>query len=320
MPPLDRNTPHSQAALIVGCGYLGQHLAIRLIEQGVTVYGTTRSETRAAGLAKLGVRPLLLSITQPVTFASLKPALDAESLDVYLMVPPGRLDGSPSTRHIVLGGTAHIIKALRQATVRRAVMVSSSAVFGQTDGGRVDADSPPTPNGERAELLLAGEKLWLDAGANFNVLRLAGLYGPGRIIGQRALLEGAPLIGNPQALLNLIHVDDAARLLLAMTATSEASRIELGCDGHPVPRIDYYQHLADQLGVAPPSIIDHQVAAARFGLNADRLARAANKALDNTVTCRRTGWSPAFPDFRAGLDAILNTPSTTTPQSPGHPC
>lgn len=268
----------------------------------------------------MGIRPLLLAVTQPVTYASLTPALSADSLDVYLMIPPGRLNGSPSTRHIVLGGTGHIVDTLRRANIRRAVMVSSSAVYGQTDGRHVDADTSPDPGSERAELLLAGEGLWLDAGPAFSVLRLAGLYGPGRVVGMRALREGSPLLGDPHAMLNLIHIEDAVSLLLAMTGGTTCGRIELGCDGHPVQRIEYYKYLAHMLGVPGPEVVDNETAATVLGLNAERLAKSSNKALDNTVTCKRTGWSPAIADYRMGLNAILNPTSTTQRQTLGRTC
>lgn len=293
------------AALIVGCGYLGQRLARRLLERGQTVYGTTRSTQKAQRLAELGVRPLIVQVTQPVTLAALTPALEAPALDVYHMVPPGRPGRSPSPRQVVLGGTAHIIKALRRAAVHRAVLVSSTAVYGQRGGERVDADTPPQPVDERGALMLEAERLWLEAGPAYHVVRLAGLYGPGRVIGLKAVREGAPLIGDPGALLNLVHVDDAAALLLAVATAPEPGRVELGCDGNPVPRHVYYEELARRLGVAAPEAIDDAAAAAQFGLNLDRLRRAASKALDNIATCRRTGWTPAYPTYRAGLTAVL---------------
>lgn len=301
----------SPTALIVGCGYLGMHTAARLLERGVSVFGTTRSETRAAQLAGLGIRPMLAHVTQPLTLAALRPALEADSLDVYYMVPPGRPGRSPTPRQTVLGGTAHVLKALRNsgANVRRAVLVSSSAVYGQSAGERVDADTEPAPGGERSRLLREGEKLWLNGGEAFYVLRLAGIYGPARIIGQEAVEQHAPLIGDPEALLNLIHVDDAVELLLAIMSADEPGRIELGCDGNPVPRLEYYTHLAERLGAPPPSVVDDEEAAKRFGLNVERLRRSASKALDNIVTCRRTGWTPSYPTFRQGLDAALNPPT-----------
>ncbi len=296
------------SALIIGCGYLGARLAPRLIERRPTVYGTTRGG-RVAELAALGVRPLIVSVTQPVTFAALRPAIEAESLDVYYLVPPGRMGASPSPRQVVIGGVAHLVKQLRHANVRRAVLASSSAVYGQTDGRRIDADTPPEPAGDRARLLLEGERLWLNAGEPYHVIRFAGLYGPQRVIGLRAVADGSPIVGNPDALLNLIHVDDAVDLLLAVMDSPSPARIELGCDGRPVARRDYYTHLAQRMGLPAPAIVNHADAAARFGLSAQRLARTSSKSLDNILTCRRTGWRPRHTDYRAALDTLIQRPA-----------
>jgi len=296
--------PH---ALIIGCGYLGLFLARRLMDRDVQVFGTTRHEARARQMARVGIRPLLVQVTQPVTFAALKPALDAPALDVIYMVPPGRPGNSPSPRQVVLGGIAHMVRQLRHGHVRRAILVSSTAVYSQQEGQRVDADSPAQPIDERGQLLLQGEQLWRDAGDDYYVLRLAGLYGPTRIIGMRAIQDQSPLIGDPQALLNLIHVDDAASLLMAMMQAAEPGRIELGCDGHPVPRLDYYQYLASRLGMPAPVVMDDEQAASQLGLNVQRLRRSSSKALDNLATCQRTGWSPQYPYYKAGIEASLNT-------------
>ncbi len=297
----------AESALIIGCGYLGRVLARRLLDRGLTVYGTTRSQQNAEELFALGVRPMLLAVTQRPTFASLRPALEAPSLDVYYLVPPGQPhDDNPSPRNIILGGIAYTINALRTARgLRRAILTSSTAVYGQTDNARVDADTPAQPASERAALLLRGEELWLESGLPTHVLRLAGLYGPGRIVGFKAVVEGAPLVGNPDAMLNLIHVEDAADLLIAMMESDAVGRIELGCDDRPTPRLAYYTKLAQRLNVAPPRVLNDPAALAQLGINTTRLARSSSKTCDNTSTCRRTGWRPRYSDVDQGLDAIL---------------
>lgn len=295
----------SAHALIVGCGYLGRVLARQLIAAQYVVFGTTRSDRKAADLAGLGVRPMIVQVTSPVTFAALRPALEVPALDVYYMVPPGRPDSDPSPRKVVIGGIAHMVKQLRHAQVRRAVLVSSTAVYAQRGGQRVDAESPAEPRDERCRLLLQGEQLWMDAGERYHVARLAGLYGPGRVIGLAGVQQGSPLVGDPAALLNLIHVEDAASLLRAITQAEQPGRIELGCDGHPIPRQDYYTHLARLIGVDPPVHLDTQSAAASLGLNALRLRNASSKALDNIPTCRRTGWTPRYPTYKLGVEAAI---------------
>jgi len=223
-------------SLIFGCGYLGTRLAQSLLADGHKVYGTTRSTARARELSQLGVHPMLVSITQRVTFAALTPALEAESLDVYDLIPPGRPNASPTPRQVVLGGIAYTINALKHANLRRAVLTSSTAVYGQTGGAHVDADTPAEPTTQRSGILVDGEKLWLDAPLPTHVVRLAGLYGPSRVIGLSAVREGAPIVGDAMALLNLIHVDDAVALLRAMMNTPNPASIDLGCAGSPTPR------------------------------------------------------------------------------------
>ena len=292
-------------SLIVGCGYLGRRVASLLLERGGVVYGTTRNPDKARRLAEMGVRPMLVHVTQPLTLAALVPALDAPHLDVYYMVPPGRPDRSPSPRQTVLGGIGHVVKALRGAKVRRGVLVSSTAVYGQRGGEVVDADTPAKPIEERGRLLLDGERLWQESGEARHVVRLAGLYGPGRVIGRRALESGAPLVGDPRALLNLVHVEDAARLLVAVMDAEHPGQVEVGCDGHPVARERYYEHLAGLLNVSPPTVLDDARAAAQLGVDMARLRLVSSKALDNGVTCRRTGWQVRFSTFREGLDSAL---------------
>lgn len=308
------------ATLIIGCGYLGRVLARRLLdrpEPGL-VWATTRSESRARELFDLGLRPMLLHVTQPLTYAALQPALDhAGPLDVVNLIPPGRPGAHPNPRQTIVGGIAHTLKHLRHAPrLRRAVLASSSAVYGHQPcppNPPLTAESPTQPTNPRARLLLDGERLWLNANqtydAAFRLLRLAGLYGPGRVIGQRAVAEGHPLAGDPDAPLNLVHVNDAADALLAMlNPARHPALIELAADGHPVPRRDYYAALAQRLGVAPP---DHLTpdAAAKLGIDPARLKAAATKSLDPATTRDRLGWQPKHPSVLDALPALLAHPA-----------
>ena len=85
------------------------------------------------------------------------------------------------------------------------------------------------------------------------VLRLAGLYGPGRVPRSADVTAGRPIAGSPDAYLNLIHVDDAARAVLAAAAAGRVTdRTYVVSDGHPPTRAEYLGLLAQRLAVAPP--------------------------------------------------------------------
>lgn len=296
-------------ALIIGCGYLGRRVAARLIERDVMVHGSTRQIAKSTELSALGVRPLFLDITQKLTLTVLRPVLARGPVDVFFLVPPGRGGRhDPSPREVIVDGLRNLIGALSSATIQRAVLSSSTAVYGQTDGVTIDADTPAQPADDRAKTIVESERIWLENWPQARVVRLAGLYGPGRIVGLDSLRQNAPIVGNPTALLNLIHVQDAADLLVTVAGSSQAACIELGSDGHPIPRLDYYRHLAQTIGVAEPTVLSDVEAAAQLGLNLERLRRSSSKACSITPTQTRTGWSPKFSDYRAGLaDALAAT-------------
>lgn len=294
-------TALAPAALILGCGYLGKRIAGQLITLGKSVHGSTRSPEKAQALAGLGINPLILSVTQRLTLAAITPLLDGRPLDVYYLIPPGRPSEHTAPREVIVDGITNTLAMLKRGNIRRAILTSSTAVYGRGEIGQVTAETPAAADDPRGQLLLAGEKLWLQAGSAYHVLRLSGLYGPGRVIGRQGILDHAPIVGDPQALLNLIHVDDAANLLLHMMACANPARIELGSDGHPLRRVDYYNHLAMLLHQPAPKVLDAMTASVTLGIEAQSLRQAASKHCDSTSTQQRTGWQPRFADGRKGL-------------------
>ncbi|MEM9494222.1 MAG: hypothetical protein AAGC55_34065, partial [Myxococcota bacterium] len=98
--------------------------------------------------------------------------------------------------------------------------------------------------------------------------------------------------------------EDAAALLLAVITAERPERVELGCDGRPVTRQEYYTHLATRMGLPAPRVAE-PTEAAQLGLDPERLSRTTSKALDHVVTCRRTGWLPQHTDYRLEIDALL---------------
>ncbi len=276
----------AMASLIVGCGFLGTRIAQRLTDRGERVIGTTTD----AAPADAGIELLRLDVAHP-------PKLDLpDELDVYYLVP----------RRAGADGPANVVRTIGPQRIRRAVLASSTVVYGQ-DNAVVDADTPPAPGDDRGLMQLDAENSWLRFGDRFRVVRLAGLYGPDRLIGRRALIDGAPMVGNAHATLTLIHVEDAADLMIAVMQSDTAARVELGVDDRPAPRIEYYRHLAKRLGAGDPIALDPDQAHEILGLDADRLRRAISKCCDNTPTKQRTGWAPRYADYRAGIDQALLT-------------
>jgi nucleoside-diphosphate-sugar epimerase len=163
----------------------------------------------------------------------------------------------------------------------------------------VDADTPVAPADARGQRLLAIEQAWLTLGRSARIVRLAGIYGPGRVIGMTTLLHGQRIGGDPDDLLNLIHVEDAAALLQSAAESDGAAAIELGADGTPLRRRDYYDYLAARLRVN-----------CQFGEADDTVEfarrRAGSRACRIAPTCARTGWQPHHRDARVALERLLS--------------
>ncbi|MCC7412586.1 MAG: hypothetical protein IT495_13285 [Gammaproteobacteria bacterium] len=272
--------------LIIGCGYLGGALARIVHARGERVLASTRSAQRAGALASAGIETVHWDLDAGTGVDPFGGSIGGTALRIVYLVPPG-LRGA---------GTADPLAALQRAMTRlrgenvaSAVLASSTAVYGDRGGATVSADTPACPDDERGRRLVEMEAAWLSLMPAARVVRLAGLYGPGRVIGRAGLQAGMPVGGDPDGWLNLVYVDDAARLLDCMHRTP--ADIELGCDDQPVRRRDYYGHLASLLGT--------QLEFA--GAVGERLSRRC----DNGPTRARTGWRPQAADYRRGLALAL---------------
>jgi nucleoside-diphosphate-sugar epimerase len=196
-------------------------------------------------------------------------------------------------------GLSNVLRGLPEAD--RFLYISSTGVYGQADASLVDEDSPcePTRNGGRA--CLQAEKILGSSrfGDRTVILRMAGIYGPGRIPRRRELVAGRPLAAPQEGLLNLIHVDDAARAVLVAEQSSPTPALYCLADGQPPIRRDYYRYLARLLEAKPP----------RFTAPAEGSPAASRAGSNKRVSSRRFLESFAFqlqyPTYQEGLAAII---------------
>ncbi|MGD9601365.1 MAG: NAD-dependent epimerase/dehydratase family protein [Gammaproteobacteria bacterium] len=274
--------------LVVGCGYLGTALVRRLGEADRPVYFTVRTQTRMAALARELPHAHGITFdtadTSKTTRVLMQDVIDA--LDVYCVLTPSAL-ATPVLRE-------RLFAWLRTLPVRRAVLSSSTGIHGERGGATVGPETPVEPTTPRQQRLLDIEQAWLSETAG-RIVRLAGLYGPGRVIGLGAVREGEVLPGQPMAWLNLLQRDDAVEALCASMRADSAARIELASDGTPLRRAAYYTALAAMIRAPAPRFADPP--------DPDR----CGKAVDPRVSFARLGWSPQCVDFRVGLHAALAT-------------
>jgi nucleoside-diphosphate-sugar epimerase len=259
------------------------------------VYAVTRNARRAANLQAEGLHPIVADVTRPASLGRL-PAAET----VLYAVGFDRQAGG-SMREVYVDGLRHALDSLSEST-QRIVYISSTSVYAQGEGVWVDEASPCEPLRENGRIVLAAEAVlrghrW---GARSIVLRLAGIYGPGRIPRRGALAAGEPIAAPSEGYLNLIHVDDAVSIVLAAERCAvPPPRLYTVSDGHPVVRGDYYRELARLIGGPEPTFVAPE-ADSPAALRAE-----ANKRVSNAKLLAELGVSLAYPSYREGLAGIV---------------
>jgi len=280
--------------LVFGCGYLGRRVARRWLSQGHRVFVVTRDGQRAEQFETEGFRPIVADVTRPETLAELPLA------ETVLWSVGYDHQSGVSRETVFVDGLRAVLDALPPQT-GRIIAISSTGIYGQTDGSWVQEDSPCRPTRAPGRAFLAAEELLVEhtLGRRAVILRLAGLYGPQRLPRKADLVAGNPIPSPRGSYLNLIHVDDAATAVLAAAAHPKPSRLYLVSDGHPVDRRAFFTHAAGLLRAPPARFFEPtpEALAAHHAAN--------NKRVRNVRLLAELGVDLAYPDYRQGLAAIL---------------
>jgi nucleoside-diphosphate-sugar epimerase len=227
---------------------VGSALGSALVEQGHDVVGTTTTPERRAGLERRGIQPMVVELSDEDRLAAM--LHDREV--VFLTVAPGGSDRS--YRDVYLEGVRHLLASVGGSAVTRIVYTSSTSVYGQRDGGWVDEDSPTEPTSERGGILVETERAVLDGararGMIATVLRVAGIYGPGRGPINRVVQYAGRQRTGGAVYVNLVHVEDIVQVCVKLLDVDYAGVLNLS-DGHPVPRRTYYDRIMAVAGAAP---------------------------------------------------------------------
>lgn len=268
--------------LLAGCGDLGVRLAGVLDRAGSwQATGLRRSPQRLPN----SIRPFAADLLDPGSLKSLDRDWDAV---VYTATPSERSEAG--YRATYLTGLAHLLERIRTP---RLVVVSSTAVYGQDGGEWVDERSPTEPNRFNGRILLQAESMARAAGGQ--VLRLSGIYGPGRERLIRTVREGGvECRKEPPVWTNRIHADDAAAALAHLIGLDDAigdgPPVWIASDERPATRWDVLSWLAGRLGVPGPIETQDK------GGQGKRVSSARLRA---------TGFALQYPDFRAGYEGLL---------------
>lgn len=285
--------------LIVGCGYLGLRAAERWLNQGDTVHALTRSPERMSDWSKRGIVPHLGDVLNSESLQ------DLPEVDTLLWAVGWDRQSGATQRAVYVEGLRCLLDAMR-GRWQRLIYISSTSVYGQSGGEWVDEGSvclPKAPNGQvccDAESLVLDENQDCTTDCPATILRLSGIYGPGRLLARAAgLRAGEPLTGNPHAWLNLIHVDDATAAVVRCDVPGSRQPLFLISDNEPMTREDYYGELARHLNAPPPRFVEAECAS-------QVSTESLNKRCRNLLARSRLNWSLEFPTFREGIPHALS--------------
>ena len=179
--------------------------------------------------------------------------------------------------------------------------VSATSVYTEADGGWVTEDSPAEPAVERGRLRRQAEIAW-QGRLGAEVFRAAGIYGPGRSPFRDLLAGKGRIILKPGHAFNRIHVEDMARVVMAAMEVPSPRRILNLADGAPCEAGLVTRYAAELLGVAPPEEVPFEDA------DLSPMARsfyATSRKVDNGRIGRELGLDLLYPDYRAGMRAVL---------------
>jgi nucleoside-diphosphate-sugar epimerase len=303
--------------LIAGCGYVGTRLAELLVADGFPgsldahaapapgssgasgasgshtfqVYGLKRDPTTLPP----GVIPVAADVGDPGTLSALPGAVDAL---VYAVAPAGRSEDAYRTAYV--DGPRNVLRALAAGghPPSRFILVSSTGVYGHTDGRWVDEETPPEPADVTGQVLLEGEAVVRDGAGTGVVLRLGGIYGPGRTTTVRRVLAGDAGCPDPDRYGNRIHRHDAAAAIRHLLDLDAPAPVYIGVDRDPAPLRDVYRWIAERGGAPDPcrdETPESWEASGRRGTN----KRCSSERLV------ASGFQFRYPSFREGYAALM---------------
>ncbi|WP_397377537.1 SDR family oxidoreductase [Pseudomonas sp.] len=278
----------SKTLMIAGCGDVGSRLGQQLSAVGWTVYGLRRTVAQLPA----GIAP----VAGDLQLDTCPAAWPSGSLDYLVYCAAATQHDEDGYREAYVNGLRRALGWLAQHGQQptRVLFVSSSGVYGQQQGEWVDETSLADAQGYSGRIMLQAEALALNSGLPASVVRLTGIYGPGRewLLGQ--VRQGYRVATEPPLYGNRIHADDAAGLL-AYLLQADARGVALddcyiGVDDEPAPLHEVVAWLREQLGVS------HWAAESTVRrVGSKRCSNARAKAL---------GWTPRYASYREGYSAI----------------
>jgi nucleoside-diphosphate-sugar epimerase len=284
-----------QSITIVGCGYTGLRLGRRWLDSGAKLRGFAAHAQSLAAIEAIGGESRQLDLDAPIE------RIDVDRQILYYLVPPDRDREGDARLERLLGTLA--------GSPRRIVYLSTTGVYGERSGAVVDEDTPPAPTSSRAARRLAAEaalRAWADSrGVSWCILRVAGIYGPGRLPLDRLRRKQAAIRLEEATPSNRIHVEDLASACVAAAVAARADRrIYNVADGSDDSLTAYLLRVARISGLPSPPLIS-RAQALRTLPASSRDFLGESRRVDNRRMLDELGIALAYHDLDAGIRASL---------------
>ena len=288
-------------ALILGCGYVGVHLARTLVGEGLKVAATSPRSENLGTIEATGARPIRADVLEPATLRPL-PGLAAGV--VFDLIRPQPLAADRYTTW----GTRNIANLFSGVPLKALVHLSSTSVYEGRTAEWMDEDTEVDPATAFGQAQAEAERIYLDCyrenGLPVRICRAATIYGPHRTLRER--LEGGAYtrVDDDEQWVSRIHVHDLVAALVAAWKRGRAGETYLLCDDEPATEREYAEITADLLGLPlPPPLpredIRQELGAAGFERRAV-VGRCSNRRMHEAL-----GVELRYPSVREGVPASL---------------
>ena len=287
---MKNNTPVS----IIGCGYIGKRLARQLQGKDVAVHGYVSSETSQHECSQLNIDCEIIDLDGAL------PEIDISGQNIIYLAPPPR-SGQADTR------MTSFLSAIDDHAPARFVLISTTGVYGNCDGAWIDETTPLNPTADRAKRRADAEQqvkaFCLDQDIPLVILRVAGIYGPGKIPVAR-IKSGAPIVNQQDSpFTNRIHAIDLVDICESALLDADITGTYNVTDGHPGTMYEYFTGVAETLGLPAPPAITLQEAQGQ--LSEGMLSyMAESRRIDNKKLLKDFDLTLRYPKLQDGLKKI----------------
>jgi nucleoside-diphosphate-sugar epimerase len=293
-----------KTVLIVGCGDIGERIAAicqteKRDQKKIPVFGVVRSAESVKRLQQAEVTPVqadLAHIDRPAKLPT------AGATVFYLAPPPSEGETDPLIRRFLNAISAEQSKA--GSLPEKLVLLSTTAVYGDCQGEWITEAHPVNPQTARGRRRLDAEQAareWSEkTGVPIVILRVGGIYGPGRLPIAR-IEKGLPILNESESpFTNRIHQDDLAQICVAAAERGRAGEVYNVSDGQPSTMSRYFKDIAQAQGLPMPPEVS--LDEAQKVMSAGMLSYLKeSRRLDNRKLLEELGVVLRYPDLGAGL-------------------